>query len=137
MKTLTALVMTGALALGACRGNSADRSGPDVRTVIKEDGKTNAAIVTKYFDINHDGVVDARLRGEPFRSSTGGSVDYMAVGIAAGQKFELLVNPSTFAPNDGLRYMTPQGTFTLPIARTGTMTPAQRDAISAEYAALK
>lgn len=58
-------------------------------------------------------------------------------GVAAGQTYELLVNPTVFAAEDGLTYTTPQGTFTLPIARTGTMTSAQRDAISAEYGALK
>jgi hypothetical protein len=132
-KTLTALVMTGALALGACSdGKQAPRA--DVLTVIREDGKTNAITVTKYFDFDRDGNVDARLRGKPYRG--GNSTDYLGVDTQAS--YELLVDPTSVGPRMGIKYTTPDGMLQLfPIARTGTMTPGQRDAINAEYHALK
>lgn len=133
-KTLTAMVMASALALGAC-GKYEQKLDADVVTVIKQNGKTHVIEVTKYFDLNRDGVVDARLRGKP---STGvSSTDYMAVSMEPGE-YELLVNPEVFGPNDGLKYGTPHGSITLSaVPRTGTMTPAQRDAINSEYHALK
>lgn len=132
-KTLTALVMAGALALGAC-SDSKQAPRADVLTVIREDGKTSAITVTKYFDFDRDGNVDARLHGKPFHGVN--SADYLAVDVSEG-KYELLLDPSRSGPHDGITYSTPSGTLTLPIRSTGLMTPAQRDAINSGYHALK
>ena len=132
-KTLTALVLTGALALGACSDNKPTPRA-DVLTVIREDGKTRQITVTKYFDFNRDGNVDARMRGKPFQGMN--STDYLAIEVSKGT-YELLVDPSSVGPQSGVQYSTPSGTLTFPIARTGSMTPEQRDAINSEYHALK
>jgi hypothetical protein len=88
--------------------------------------------VTKYFDFDRDGNVDARLRGKPFRG--GDSTDYLAVELSDGS-YELLLDPAR--GGNGITYSTPSGTITLPIRSTGQMTLEQRDAINREYHALK